>query len=644
MTKAQVNSLKLVTSLLVIAGLYLLTAPRHITFEDAGLFQQVCHFGGIAHPPGYPLFTMICTPAFALGFDPILTGNLISISFGLLTLTALYFVLGELGLSVNLRCFTVLIAGIGLEFWSQSLIIEVYSLNSFLLISLVFIALSFRRTGAAVWLWLGALVLGLSLANHWPLTLLTMPGIALIYLAALVKNPRQHLTRRNLIISSLLLLLGLVPYLHLLLKPVETFGYSGGIANFSEFIAYISRSAYAEVDETGFAGLRDKVAFAGWFSRSLFEQQGWILGVIALAGISHGLRTRPLEHLGLLLITAGNSYVLIGLLGFEYNYQYQTAFSHYPIMAYLCWSIWIGVGTAFLTARMMAIRPSYSWVSVLIMSALLAAATGHNFRENDRAGTTLAEDYANALLGALPKHSALVVDGDAQMSALGYKRYVELQRPDIDIYEWENAFAFNNLPLDRVEYLQALTKFRPVFSVEVSGLPRAEEYALFQAISSEGPAIVVDKTTLALFRRVATGYRQGRFRNGADIAFAHQFLIGAGNYLFDRVLQGEIGPAEAETLVQVQQTFPGAIAVASMAMATGSTLLDRERLLMLLAPYEENFPVAAMPGEKWQYYIMLSRLVPADRAVSYIERAAAAQPDRRNPAWCHLNPEACQVR
>ncbi|MEK9823912.1 MAG: DUF2723 domain-containing protein, partial [Gammaproteobacteria bacterium] len=349
MTKAQVNSLKLVTSLLVIAGLYLLTAPRHITFEDAGLFQQVCHYGGIAHPPGYPLFTLICTPAFALGFDPILTGNLISISFGLLTLTALYFVLGELGLSVNIRCFTVLIAGIGLEFWSQSLIIEVYSLNSFLLMSLVFTALSFRRTGAAVWLWLGALVLGLSLANHWPLTLLTMPGIALIYLAALVKPPWRHLTRRNLIVSSLLLLLGLAPYLLLLLKPADTFGYSGGIANFSEFIAYISRSAYAEVDETGFAGLRDKVAFAGWFSRSLFEQQGWILGVIALAGISHGLRTRPLEHLGLLLITAGNSYVLIGLLGFEYNYQYQTAFSHYPIMAYLCWSIWIGFGTAFLT-------------------------------------------------------------------------------------------------------------------------------------------------------------------------------------------------------------------------------------------------------------------------------------------------------
>ncbi|MEK9871036.1 MAG: hypothetical protein VW831_15015, partial [Gammaproteobacteria bacterium] len=137
---------------------------------------------------------------------------------------------------------------------------------------------------------------------------------------------------------------------------------------------------------------------------------------------------------------------------------------------------------------------------------------------------------------------------------------------------------------------------------------------------------------------------QDRFRYGADLAFAHQFLIGVGNYLFDRVLQGEISPAEAETLVQVQQTFPGAIAVASMAMATGSTLLDRERLLMLLAPYEENFPVAAMPGEKWQYYIMLSRLVPSDRAVSYIERAAAAQPDRRNPAWCHLNPEACQVR
>jgi hypothetical protein len=644
MPTTQLSSLKLAASLLVIAGLYLLTAPRFITFEDAGLFQQVCHFGGIAHPPGYPLFTLICTPAFALGFDPILTGNLVSICFGLLTLVMLYFVLAELDLSVNMRCFTVLVAGIGLEFWSQSLIIEVYTLNTFLLISLIFSALCFRRTGEVMWLWLGALGLGLSLANHWPLSLLSLPGIALIFLAAVVKNPRTHMSARNIGVSSLLFTLGLSPYLLMLLKPADTFGYSGGIETVSELIAYVSRSAYAEVDDTGFAGLSDKVAFAGWFSRSLFEQQGWALGLVALAGLWHGLSTRPLAHLGLLLVAAGNSYLLIGLLGFEYNFQYQTAFSHYPIMAYLCWSIWIGVGAAFLTERITAIQPRYQLVSSLVMAVLLAAATATNFQNNDRAETTLAENYATTLLRVLPSDSALVVDADAQMSALGYKRYVEALRPDVDIYEWENAFTFNELPADRATYLQELTVVRPVYSIEISGLPRAREYPLFQAINAASPVINTDAATLALFHEVALAYRQGNYRYGADLSFAHQFLIGAGNYLFDRVLRGEVTAAEAETLVQVQQTFPGAIAVASMAMATGSRLLDRERLLALLAPYDEHFPEAAMPGEKWQYYIMLSRLVQEERAVSYIERAAAAQPDRRNPAWCYLNPDACQVR
>jgi hypothetical protein len=53
----------------VTLSLYLVTMPQAITLEDVGLFQMICHQGGIGHSPGYPLFILswqafVILPAF----------------------------------------------------------------------------------------------------------------------------------------------------------------------------------------------------------------------------------------------------------------------------------------------------------------------------------------------------------------------------------------------------------------------------------------------------------------------------------------------------------------------------------------------------------------------------------------------------
>ena len=51
--------------------LYLFTTPRVVVLEDEGLFLMVAKHLGIAHPPGYPLFTGIAHLflQFPLGTD-----------------------------------------------------------------------------------------------------------------------------------------------------------------------------------------------------------------------------------------------------------------------------------------------------------------------------------------------------------------------------------------------------------------------------------------------------------------------------------------------------------------------------------------------------------------------------------------------
>ena len=43
----------------LLTGLYIVTMPEHATLEDSGALITVAQFSGIAHPPGYPLYTLL---------------------------------------------------------------------------------------------------------------------------------------------------------------------------------------------------------------------------------------------------------------------------------------------------------------------------------------------------------------------------------------------------------------------------------------------------------------------------------------------------------------------------------------------------------------------------------------------------------
>lgn len=51
-----VQPLLLVSALLVLYGW---SAPRTVALEDDGLFLLAAYFNGVAHPPGYPLYTLL---------------------------------------------------------------------------------------------------------------------------------------------------------------------------------------------------------------------------------------------------------------------------------------------------------------------------------------------------------------------------------------------------------------------------------------------------------------------------------------------------------------------------------------------------------------------------------------------------------
>jgi hypothetical protein len=129
-------------------ALYLRTmAPSIATlFDDSLEFPLVSHRLGIAHPTGYPLYTLL-GKLFTLGpwRNVGWSVNLLSVVAGALTVVLVYLI----GRKLVRRRWPPLLGAVALAvspvFWSQSVIAEVYSLNSALVAALLWLALRWAR-------------------------------------------------------------------------------------------------------------------------------------------------------------------------------------------------------------------------------------------------------------------------------------------------------------------------------------------------------------------------------------------------------------------------------------------------------------------------------------------------------------------
>lgn len=122
-------------------------APSVATlFDDSLEFLLVCHQLRIAHPTGYPLYTLL-GKLFTLGpwANVAWAVNFLSAVAGALTVALVYLVARQL----TRRRFPPLLGALALAtspvFWSQSVIAEVYTLNSAFVAALLWLALRWAR-------------------------------------------------------------------------------------------------------------------------------------------------------------------------------------------------------------------------------------------------------------------------------------------------------------------------------------------------------------------------------------------------------------------------------------------------------------------------------------------------------------------
>jgi hypothetical protein len=422
---------------------YFLTLSPTLQFIDSGELAVVCKTLGIAHPTGYPLYTLLGRLFSLLPLKDVIFRvsfmSLVFICFANAILLSIFLLLQrsfkkrneEFGnIDIWSAFLTVLIFSFTPTLWSQATSNEVYALNVLLFSLVIMLVLLWRRSwkeaqGVKI-LYLIIFAYALSFGNHMS-TLLLLPALIFIFFATSGKNLIQP---KRLIIIFGLFLLGLTVYVFLPIRssqnPIMNWGNPQSWVAFKRQVTGWQYQVwmFAESTDTLVANLKN-------FFKLFFHQFPWYLLPLSLLGI-YRLFVHDLKIFFFLTI-----FFLVNVF-YGINYVIPDI-DPYFLGAFLVNAIFIGVGLHFFFQIIDRSRlPRITSKSLIILFLLLPMILlEKNYFEADRSQDHFSCDYASNVMRSVRKNAIIMTNVWDYYSPWLYLRFVELKRPDVSYVDVE---------------------------------------------------------------------------------------------------------------------------------------------------------------------------------------------------------------
>jgi hypothetical protein len=422
-------------SFVVALGLYVRTLAPTVVGGDSGELIAVGATLGIAHPPGYPLYTLLAK-AFTL-----LPGGSVAQRVNLLS--ALCGAGAAALLCRAVRRWTgnawagILAAG-ALAFsplvWPYAVTAEVFPLNNLMIAALLLLLVAVEQAEDAAGprlLHVFALVSGLALSNHHTSVFVIAP-----FGAYLLWRARARLGARVLVSMAAAGLIGLLPYLYLPWSAARHPNVAwGDPSTASGFWAHLLRREYG----TFRLATEDVGASGFWTERMahvLRTAATSTFGAALLAIVAIPSAVRPRTSRGrLAAVVAGTLVFYVVTFAALANVRWdeplhRTVQDRFWQQAMVLTAALMGAGLSVLVER--AGKAGRVLGPAVALGTAAAMAAGH-FASADHRGHTFFRDYGRALLEPLPPRTILLITSDEAVGAVRYLQAVEGLRQDVRI-------------------------------------------------------------------------------------------------------------------------------------------------------------------------------------------------------------------
>lgn len=540
--------------------IYIITLAPSVVQIDSGELAAVQCTLGIAHPTGYPLFTMIgyLFSNLLFPFREIVALNLLSAVY-CTTAVFIFMIIVDAILQkvdfnfprqkklkkkdkklneetadspndkLHIRIAAVIFGGLALvfssTFWLQSTSVEVYSLHVLLIMLVVHRLVKIYFTGNVPnkeW-YIFAVLLALGFTNHMT-TILIIPSTAFVFFTK-EKFGKQSFVRIFKMLGVFFPVLALV-YLYLPIRasmnPLLNWG---NPVNWENFLRHVSGKQY---QVWLFSSFDSAAKQFDYFVSNLTSEFNVFLLLIALVGLGYGIK-----HFRSIMIFLLISFVFT--VAYSINYDINDIDSYF-LLAYISISFFIAIGSYFLFQKLSLQKYGY-FIGTMSAVCVVGFHIYNNFAETDQSDKYIFEDYTKALINSTDENSIILsYQWDYFLSASYYFQHVEDFRPDVKIIDKEllrRSWYYNQLENMYPGLFDGFNNYVDDFLIELKPFEQDEK---FDAARLE-----------ELYRKIMTNLV-------AKNIVEHNFYIGPELY-DNEMKRGEFSLPEGYTIVPHQFLF-----------------------------------------------------------------------------------------
>jgi len=410
--------------------IYLYTLSPTVHTGDSGELIAAGYSLGVAHNPGYPLYSMIGKAFCLMGFGNIaFSMNLMSAVCAVLASCFLFWTVYRITGRILPSTFGALLLATSTTVWWQAVVAEVYTLHLLSLSILGYGLTRFLTDKDGRWLYLCAFIFGLSFGNHLSLIMMVPALFCLLWGNRLVRD------LRSVLVCALLITLGLSIYIYLPLraatspamnwsnpKTLSAFVYHVGS---KEHQSKASATSVTEHAQERLAEILSLLAKQHSAAAPLFI-------FLVLFGLFH-LRHHP--RLGAAAILA----ILFDIVYVLYINPVPLTVTGFGYQSYLVMTMLFAFGLWRLIQRMPRMA------AALALCTLVLSIVG-NYYENDRSRDCIAYRFARNSLLHIARDAAFLAKGDNQLFTSFYLHAVEGQRPDVSLFDAYGDLALSTEP------------------------------------------------------------------------------------------------------------------------------------------------------------------------------------------------------
>lgn len=410
-------------------GLYAYTLSRSIFPGDPTELITVIGSKGVAHPPGYPLYTMLGRLFSLLPFFDLPTKiNLMSALFGAGSAAIISLIIYKLTRSAFAGAIGAILLGIQPYLWLYSVVAEVFTLHTFLLSLFILTTIEFLNKPEKVKALLSIFILALNASNHHTAVLL-LPTLVFILWR---KRKEAKLDWEFLIQALGVSLLALTPYFWIIFSASKSPPINwDNVINFKNLLhLFLRRDFGTTILAPSLLSFTPKTSALELFLKSVSLPTLGALPLLAGAGIYSLIKSKK-NLVNLLLcwavLATGPLFMFLSRIQIASITQRGTLLRFYMAPT-LFLALLAGVGAAFV----INLAPKrFKLLPILFIILILAFSFKAGFKIANQRLNNLYYIYSSALLLSLPENAIFFTTGDMSDGGLDYLQIIENKRPDV---------------------------------------------------------------------------------------------------------------------------------------------------------------------------------------------------------------------